>query len=146
MSLEHSTDGWTQEDIMSFGRLEGLLLACLVGICLAASGCESGSTTVGNFSGTCAAGTSCSCHVVGNCEYTCPGGGCTFTCGDTGNCQFSCAGGGCDITCQNTGHCNTSCTGNGCHMTCTDATICSLNDCPNPSTCTKTCSNTGSCT
>lgn len=131
---------------MLFGRLAGLLLAALVGICVTASGCGSSNSTVGNFSGTCAAGTSCSCNVTGNCEYTCPGGGCSFTCGDVGNCQFSCAGGGCSIACENVGHCNTSCTGNGCHMACTNATVCSLNDCPSPSTCTKTCDTTGSCT
>jgi len=52
---------------MMFGRPEGLLLASLVGICVAASG-GGGSTTVGSFKGTCAAGSSCSCNVVGNCE------------------------------------------------------------------------------
>ena len=132
---------------MTFGRSKGLLLACLVGIGAAASGCSS-STTVGNFRGTCNAGSSCTCSTVGNCEYDCPGGGCILTCSssNTGNCLFTCAGGGCDVTCQNVGNCNTTCTGNGCHMLCTGVVICSLEDCPTPSTCTKTCNNTGSCT
>lgn len=131
---------------MRLGSSKGLLLACLFGFGVGAAACGENAPTVGNFTGTCAAGTSCSCNVVGNCEYDCPGGGCTLTCGASGNCLFSCAGGGCDITCQNTGNCNTTCTGNGCAMTCTGAVICSLEDCPTPSTCTKTCNNSGSCT
>jgi hypothetical protein len=131
---------------MRFDWSKGLLFACLFGIIVGAAACGGNAPTVGNFTGTCPAGTSCSCNVVGNCEYDCPGGGCTFTCGASGNCLFSCAGGGCNINCQNTGNCNTTCPGNGCHMTCTGAVICSLENCPTPSTCTKTCNNSGSCT
>jgi hypothetical protein len=93
---------------MRFGRPKGLLLAFLFGISVGAAACGGNAPTVGNSTGTCLAGTSCSCNVVGNCEYDCPGGGCTFTCGAVGNCLFSCAGGGCNINCQNTGNCNTA--------------------------------------
>lgn len=116
----------------------GLLLACLVGISVFTFGCGSSHSTVGNLKATCAANSSCSCNVVGNCEYDCPGGGCSFTCNETGNCQFTCSGGNCTTACQNVGDCNTTCTGNGCAVTCNSAAVCSLNECPAPSTCTKT--------
>ena len=114
---------------------KGLLVAVLVGLGVAACGVDT--TTVGNFTGTCAANTSCSCSLIGNCEYDCPGGGCTFTCSGTGNCLFSCAGGNCDITCQNLGNCISTCSGDNCHMLCTGTGNCSLSGCPTPATCTR---------
>lgn len=121
----------------------GPLLACL--LVIGAAGCGFDTTTVGNFIGTCPASSTCSCNAIGNCEYSCPGGGCTLTCGGTSNCIFSCAGGGCDITCQNVGNCISTCSGDGCHMTCTGTGNCSLSACPTPATCTRDCRNIGTC-
>jgi len=112
----------------------GAFLACL--LVIGAAGCGFDTTTVGNFTGTCTAGTSCSCNLIGNCEYDCPGGGCNLTCSGTGNCLFSCAGGNCDISCQNVGNCISTCSGDGCHVTCAGTGTCSLSGCPTPSTCT----------
>ena len=97
-----------REEAMRFGRSKGLLLACLFAIGAGAARLRRKRPHGRQLHRDLPPGTSCSCNVVGNCVYDCPGGGCTFTCGASGNCLFSCAGGGCDITCQNTGNCNTS--------------------------------------
>jgi len=101
-------------------------------------------TPMGNFMGTCPQGTVCSCDLIGNCTYDCPGGNCTLRCDGMSNCFFSCAGGGCQMECQNVGNCINTCSGNGCSMTCTGTGNCSLSGCT--SGCTRDCRNLGTCT
>ena len=81
-----------------------IFLGMVLAACLA--GCN-----IGNVSGVCKKGTTCTCDELGNCDYACEtGGGCHFVCKGTGNCNFDCKGNGCDATCQNTGNCILKCT------------------------------------
>lgn len=96
---------------------------------------------------TCAAGSSCSCDLVGDQEYACPGGDLeVHQAAIPAACQLSCAGGGCNVTCANVGNCNTTCTGDDCQMTRSGAKPCSRGSCAAPSMCTKRCNNGGRCT
>lgn len=90
-----------------------------------------GCPNIGNESGTCSPGETCVCDIMGNCEKTCPGGGCHFICKGTSNCLFDCAGGRCDLRCENTGNCILSCPGNDCTISCAGGTSsnCILRSC-----------------
>ncbi|MFZ5789008.1 MAG: hypothetical protein ACOY3Y_21425, partial [Acidobacteriota bacterium] len=101
-------------------------MAALSGLALLA-GCPN----IGNESGTCSPGETCVCDIMGNCEKTCPGGGCHFICKGTSNCLFDCAGGRCDLRCENTGNCILSCPGNDCTISCAGGTSsnCILRSC-----------------
>jgi hypothetical protein len=83
-----------------------------LGLALMASGC------IGNSSGDCGPGETCTCSGIGNCERSCPEGDCDFVCDGIGNCILSCEGGGCSMACQGTGNCTLDCPGGGCTTDC----------------------------
>jgi hypothetical protein len=84
-----------------------------------------GSCKIGNdLGGTCHAGDTCVCDLIGNCSKDCPDGDCHFDCRGTSNCTFTCAGGGCDLVCENTGNCILDCSGGGCNLTCHNTGTC----------------------
>jgi hypothetical protein len=98
---------------------------------------------IGNESGTCSAGRTCTCDGIGNCDYECPAGDCNFVCDNLGNCDFTCAGGSCNLTCEGTSNCFLSCPGNNCAVVCAGTGNCGLNDCG--SSCQIECRSTGTC-
>lgn len=80
--------------------------------------------SIGNSDGNCAAGTTCVCDGIGNCDRSCTGGNCDFVCRGIGNCLLSCEGGGCDVTCEGTGNCILDCAGGSCSQTCDGTGTC----------------------
>ena len=97
-----------------------LTLAVLAALALTA-GCN-----IGNKSGECATGDTCTCNGIGNCTYDCPSGKCHFVCTGIGNCNFSCEGGGCDFLCKNTGNCIATCSDKTCTNSCQGTGNCTL--------------------
>jgi hypothetical protein len=84
---------------------------------------------IGDQTGTCATGTTCTCDGIGNCEEHCPGGNCHFSCTGIGNCNVTCEGGGCDLACSGTGNCNLDCSGGNCTSNCLGHTNCICRNC-----------------
>jgi hypothetical protein len=119
---------------MRAGRIFGGFVKAspLVPLLLAAvlAGCN-----IGNKMGECPSGQTCTCDVIGNCIYECPGGKCNFRCKGTGNCIFSCGGGDCDLVCENTGNCTMDCPDDSCSVTCKGTGNCFITGCPG--TCKK---------
>jgi len=84
---------------------------------------------IGDQTGTCAPGTTCTCDGIGNCEEHCPGGHCHFSCTGVGNCNVVCEGGNCDLSCSGTGNCNLDCQGGNCTSNCLGRTNCICRNC-----------------
>src|SRR5690606_34134606 len=94
--------------------LHGLVMVATLAL---ASGCN-----IGNSAGGCTAGAPCVCDGIGNCERSCPEGGCEFICRGIGNCILSCEGGGCSMACSGTGNCTLDCPGGDCTANCSGLT------------------------
>jgi hypothetical protein len=94
--------------------IHGLVMVATLAL---ASGCN-----IGNSAGGCTADAPCVCDGIGNCERSCPEGGCEFICSGIGNCILSCEGGGCSMACQGTGNCTLDCPGGDCTADCSGLT------------------------
>ena len=94
--------------------LHGLVMVATLAL---ASGCN-----IGNSAGGCTADAPCVCDGIGNCERSCPEGGCEFICRGIGNCILSCEGGDCSMSCRGTGNCTLDCPAGGCTSDCSGLT------------------------